>query len=518
MSDKVACIGLRFGLSFYDMSKKIGRNDPCPCGSGKKYKKCCGFNQSQGGYIQTPESWFPPSERTGTVWDDYMEVIPIIALYGKKIMDFDEDGRDFERAVSDFEKRFRPGEDDGIMDSIFMSWMYLDLRFGKSLETVAERFLADSMSSKLVDPGPTIIQHLSESYLTFFEIISYSSKADTVTVEELGTGCRFTVFHIRLLLEIEPRHGEIWFARRVGPPDRSIFYTTPYIYDPESRSQFKRAVRIQEKDFSRGPRAPLFPPDSYFAEAQKETATFWIEYILRGSVPGISQDLREDIEIDLEGEDYPILVNTDGEELVLTEIHFLIRDETGLRKRLSALRSFQYDDKDDTWTWLKAKSRKYPDAPRSILGTFRIEGGSLVAETNSQERASRMRSKLKRHLHDLIVYKKTLYRDPYDFPEISPDEVEAREKESEELTAIPEVREAIKKHLEHHYFNEWPKTKLPALGGLTPLQAAKSKKDRSKVMALIDDIERLQDASTSEMPKIDIDKLRRLLGLLPKAN
>ena len=20
----------------------IGRNDPCPCGSGKKYKKCCG--------------------------------------------------------------------------------------------------------------------------------------------------------------------------------------------------------------------------------------------------------------------------------------------------------------------------------------------------------------------------------------------------------------------------------------------------------------------------------------------
>jgi preprotein translocase subunit SecA len=23
-------------------SKKVGRNDPCPCGSGKKYKQCCG--------------------------------------------------------------------------------------------------------------------------------------------------------------------------------------------------------------------------------------------------------------------------------------------------------------------------------------------------------------------------------------------------------------------------------------------------------------------------------------------
>ena len=24
--------------------RKVGRNDPCPCGSGKKYKKCCGVN------------------------------------------------------------------------------------------------------------------------------------------------------------------------------------------------------------------------------------------------------------------------------------------------------------------------------------------------------------------------------------------------------------------------------------------------------------------------------------------
>jgi len=27
--------------------KKISRNDPCPCGSGKKYKKCCGVNKTE---------------------------------------------------------------------------------------------------------------------------------------------------------------------------------------------------------------------------------------------------------------------------------------------------------------------------------------------------------------------------------------------------------------------------------------------------------------------------------------
>ena len=30
------------------VAKKIGRNDPCPCGSGKKYKNCCGRNQGAG--------------------------------------------------------------------------------------------------------------------------------------------------------------------------------------------------------------------------------------------------------------------------------------------------------------------------------------------------------------------------------------------------------------------------------------------------------------------------------------
>jgi len=30
--------------SFSAAKEKVGRNEPCPCGSGKKYKKCCGLN------------------------------------------------------------------------------------------------------------------------------------------------------------------------------------------------------------------------------------------------------------------------------------------------------------------------------------------------------------------------------------------------------------------------------------------------------------------------------------------
>jgi len=35
---------VRPGTATATATKKVGRNDPCPCGSGKKYKKCCGRN------------------------------------------------------------------------------------------------------------------------------------------------------------------------------------------------------------------------------------------------------------------------------------------------------------------------------------------------------------------------------------------------------------------------------------------------------------------------------------------
>lgn len=490
---------------FHAMGKKIGRNDPCPCGSGKKYKNCCGFDQGQGGFVQKPESLFPPSEQTGTLWDEYMEVIPIIAMYGEKIMRFEEGGKELKKAVSEFEDHFRPGEEGGIMDSIYISWMHFDHRFGKNHQTVAERFLSDPLSSRLMEPGLTCIRQLSESYLTFHEILSYRSSSDVTSIKELGTGDTFTVLHVNELLEITPAPGEVWFARRVGTRDQSIFYTTPYIFEPETRAQFKRAVKIQEKDFKKSPQAKNFPPNRHFAESQKEKTHFWVWYICRGEMSQLSQN------------DLPTIVTKDGEKFVFAEIHFRIKDKVRLKKRLSQLKSFEYDKQDNSWTWLTARSRKYPDTPRSIIGRFRIKGDRLIAETNSKERALRLHSKLKKHLSDLIAYEKTLFRDPYDFPELSPEEAKVQENEYKELNSRPEVQEAMKKHLEHHYFVEWPKTKLPALGNLTPLQAAKRKNKRSQLIALIDDIEQSQDSPYSEMPKINFNKLRKILDLPAKS-
>jgi hypothetical protein len=494
------------------MSQKPGRNDPCPCGSGKKYKKCCGLNE-----LSTPI--IPESERTGTPYDDYMEVLSLLAIYGQKILRFDEDGRELKKAVSDFEKRFRPGKPDGLTDSLFMSWMHFDLRFGPSRKTIAERSLSDPLTGRLVEPGPTLIRRMAESYLTFYEVIEPGD--DAVVVEELGTGKRWTVLYVRELCEIEAVRGEIWYTRLIGPDNEAISYTSPYIFDSARKAQFKRAVHSQKKDFSAGPRAHLFPREQHFVESQKEAVLFWAEFILRGLTADFSglSELPRRIDIDdIPGGSLPLLINTDREEVVFAEVKFRVKDEAALRKRLAALKSFEYDAKDDSWSWLKVGDRKDPEDVRTVYGTFQVKDGFLIAETNSRERATRLKAKLEKLLHSLIAYVGTHWRDQNDLPKLSAGKREASRKENQELNARPEVREALRKHLEHYYLEKWPHQRVPALGGLTPIQAAKTEAGRRKLKELIEFYEHTQEAGRDEAPRLDFDRLRRMLGLPPKAN
>jgi hypothetical protein len=494
------------------MSQKPGRNDPCPCGSGKKYKKCCGAHESFAPII-------PESERTGTPYDDYMEVMSLLGLFGQKILRFEEDGRELKKAVSDFEKRFRPGEPEGLTNSLYMSWMHFDLRFGPNRETIAERSLADPLTAHLVEPGPTLLRRMAESYLTFYEVIK--AEDDDAVLRELGTDQRWTVLHVRKLTETEAVPGEIWYTRLVGPAEEALSYTTPFVFDPGSKAQFERAVRIQERDFSAGPRADLFPRERHFAESQKEAVLFWAEFIFRGLTADMS-DLSEPpgmIEIDdLPAGSLPFLVNTDREEVVFAEMKFRVKDEAALRKRLAALKSFEYDAENDSWTWLKVGDRKDPEDARTIRGTFQVKDGFLVAETNSRERAARLKAKLKNLLGSLIAYDGTRWRDQNDLPELSEEEKEASRRESQELNSRPEIREALQKHQEHYYFKKWPHEKIPALGGIMPIEAAKTETGRRKLKDLIEFYERTQNAARDEAPRLDFDRLRRMLGLPPKAN
>ena len=76
----------------------------------------------------------------------------------------------------------------------------------------------------------------------------------------------------------------------------------------------------------------------------------------------------------------------------------------------------------------------------------------------------------------------------------------------------------LRRNQEHYYFKKWPGQKVPALGGLTPLEAAKTEEGRRKLRDLLDNFDRWQDAAPALRPRMDFDALRRMLGLPPKAH
>jgi len=492
------------------MSPKPGRNDPCPCGSGKKYKKCCGRSDPD------PSEGFriPDDQLTGTPFDDYFVLLPFLAIHEQKIIQFDADGPELKKVRNRYETRYRPGADGGLMDSHYMSWLYFDLRFGKSRRTIVERVLDDPLTAKLADPGPTFLHHMAGSYATFYEVIDVGP--DVLLLDELGTGRLWSVYFYRQLFETPPGKGEIWYTRLLGLPERSLSYTTPYVYEQETRAQFKRGVDRHVNDFLKSKLSIGIPADRLFAESQKQSSLFWAEYILGSN--NAPRDVLSSVPSDWPSPRLPHIVNTDKDDLIFTEMHFRVKDELAVRRRLAKLKAFGYNEKDDSWTWLKAPSRLFPDDLPTSLGRFRFKDGGLLAETNSRERALRLEAKLKGHLPGLIVLEKTLYRQIDDPPRLSPGELEKLRRETDELNARPEVQAAMRKNLEYHYFEKWPRQKVPMLGNVTPLQAAKTEKGRRKLTDLLDYYDRIQDRDPARQPKIDFDKLRRMLGLLPKVN
>lgn len=398
-----------------------------------------------------------------------------------------------------------------------MSWMNFDLRFGVTGLTVAERALADPMTKGLAEPGPTLIRRLGESYMTFYEVVG--AERDTAFLRELGTDRHWTVYHVRELTETAAVPGEIWYTRLIGPATEALSYTTPYVFDPESKTQFARAVELQAKEFAAGSRAARFSRERHFAESQKEAVVFWAGFIYRGLHRAESDPLDKPGPAgmdDIPAGAPPVLHNTDHDFIVFTEDRFRVTDEPALRKRLASLKSYDYDAKDDSWAWLKAANREDPDDPRTVRGAFRIEKGVLIAETNSRERGARLRLKLERHLGRFIAHQETRWRDQTELPEISPEKRDRIRRKNAELNALPEVQEALRKQMEHHYFKKWPRQKVPMLGGLTPLEAVKTEAGRRKLEDLFALYERYRDQAREGVPTPDLDRLRRSIGLPSK--
>lgn len=483
---------------------KIGRNDPCPCGSGKKYKKCCGLGP-QG----TNEPELPEHLRTGTYLDEYQRFVRPVADYYQMLIEYDDDRRELSGAERDFQRDFRPGLPHGVPDSLFLSWFYFDFRYGKNGKTVCERFTESSRMKDLKEPGPTLVRRMSESYLTFYQVAGLSR--DRITFTELGTGATWLVHRVSEPEGQEIRKGDIWYVRFVGPPEDAYIFSAPYIYLAEAKADLERAVKAQREELGEFPGRPV-AVERMFAEACKAAVPLWADYFVNGP------SLREADEI-LSGsspEKGPAMVNRDGEPLRFCKVFFKITNNEGLRKKLSSLRSIDYDDEHDMWVWFKNNVSSTDFFGATSLGTITIKRGRLIAECNSEARSLKLMNKLKRGLSGLVSFEKIEAKDVSDMPPLSEKQRKKIEKEQEELNANPEIRELLRKQAESYYHGDWMEHKIPMFGDKTPLEAVGTDEGRVKVKAFLDDLEAMQNARPAEPFRVDVNGLRKRLHLIPE--
>ena len=245
---------------------KTSRNESCPCGSGKKYKKCCGN-----------KDFLPPPNdcATDTVLDTYMLLVEGIMAFGYKIARFDKDGKEFKKTSKEFEKRLKPGTKDGINNSLYIGWLHFDYRFGVSKKTITERFIESEFYEGIHPRGQELINHLADSYCAFYEIDKVLD--DWVWLNELGTGNMYKALKTGEPFEKNAKVGEVWYMRLVGTPDEKYSLGDPYVFGPEAKNDFYKAMKRYEEIMH----TVKMTKEDTFREFCRRYTPSWAEYITR---------------------------------------------------------------------------------------------------------------------------------------------------------------------------------------------------------------------------------------------
>lgn len=485
------------------MSRNPGRNEPCPCGSGKKFKKCCGFDLShEVGDLISP---VPEEMKTGTKFDLYLEMFHGVALYAEMLKRSKQFSETLSGIASDFEKRYKPGTKRGLNDSFFMGWFALDNRFGVDQRTVVERMMDRSIVKELVPEVREIILALSESYATCYEIRGV--KEDAIIFEELATGRAWNVHRLGEPCEEDAEPGQIWHVRFVGPDTDAYYFGEPYVFGPEAKPDFTEITKEQISGFREyaSTRSLEFkiPRDAF-----KASAAFWAEYLHRSSGGVPEQSLEEN----LPGSG-PEIVTTDGEKLRFSSVIFKITDLDGISGKLSRLRNLDYDEKDRCWIWFKKGNRRMKSWETTLLGRIFLRGNELVGEVNSLERALRLKSKLVSGLGKQVQFDRIDSKDSRAMPPLSEKDRLGFEEKQRLLHADPEVREMLRQKMEEYYLKDWITSKIPALDHRTPMQCMKTPDGRLRLEALVNQMENMDRGRPDYIPEFDMNQLRQKLGL-----
>lgn len=126
------------------------------------------------------------------------------------------------------------------------------------------------------------------------------------------------------------------------------------------------------------------------------------------------------------------------------------------------------------------------DWENTSLGTLEIDGKRLTVSVNSEQRARKIRALVAKRLGAAAVFTRQQVESMEALLEKEKHCKRSRREEAgdEALQARPEVREMMRVQSERHW-EVWLDEAIPALGNLTPREAAKTAAGRERLEALL---------------------------------
>ncbi|GJL74740.1 SEC-C metal-binding domain-containing protein [Nitrosomonas sp.] len=478
---------------------KIGRNDPCPCGSGKKYKQCCLKNQE----LQQVEDF---------LWHQIRHVINVLP---EKLLKFSSK-RFGNAALLEAWAAFMDSDDvefspDTPHLHIFLSWFFYDWHPDQSVlkESAAFEPLRDQTLAQLFlekhrkQLEPLLVRYIEQccsAHYSFYDIVSVRT-GDGFLLRDIMTGEEeYVTEHAG---SQNAQAGDIVFGKFVKLDHVAVLEASASIFFPpvEKRSILDLRENICEVENP--------PSQALLRDYDYDMLEIYHEIYDRLNNPVM-----------------PKIQNADGDELLF---HRLKYDIDSPRQAFDALKQLSPDTTDEEvladaefdsagelygvyFLWQQQANAGRKSERNTILGQIEIEGNQLTVEVDSEARAQQFRQ-LAEELLPAARYRVTVIESMESrlVQEESRQETDAHE-ERDTFDTSPEAQTQITELLREHY-RRWPEETLPILNGKTPLEAIKTKAGREMVEALLLDFERKNLHANPPMDTSILTELRERLGL-----
>ena len=489
----------------FNVSAKIGRNDLCPCGSGKKYKRCCLAQQSA-----SYTFWAQQRNASDELTRDMLRFAE--RKFSDQIQVAWQDFNMTDLPVP-FEKHSR--EHDLFMSYFLFCWDPQRPRTRKGASRrggIVARWYELERVGKLSDMERLLLEQATTQPLSFFEVL-WREAGDRIGLRDILVGVETDVVErsaSRALQKGDIVYGQIWNLQSISILGCMALICIPPSWKGEViglRKKLRMKIAKQNRDMV---------GDDLLRYADAIRLTY---LTIRN---GLNRR--------------PQLANTDGDPLVFHSLKYRIESPERTFEALAPLALGQSKEEllDDAefgkdrklhsvaFDWRKKGNAKIPSWDNTILGNIKISGRFLVAEVNSENRAKRLRAEIDKRLGASATHQSTTIRTADDMLATAPKRINAQAKKDDEfveaLLRDPEARSRIHDVIQKQV-EDWVHQKIPALGGRTPLQAVGDPDGREIVESLLLDWEH-RTAESAYQPGIrpDFDAVRKLLNLTHTAS